>query len=244
MEASIASDKPVLRTRVWQLPVVLCHWVMAVSVVVLAVTGYRIGNPAFSQTGDAAVMYDLGAIRYYHLVAGYTLTAAFLLRFYWGLVGNRYARWTTMLPLHRAQWRHMADELMALLWPRRRFHVYTGHAPLANVGYVAAWLGVALTAFTGLVMHAQAHYTAAWRWMGSVGLWFFGNNLNAVRYVHHVMLWFFVLFLLVHLYLVVYSLLVSHSTEIDTMISGNKFMLESEMGEGELHETDRGAGVG
>ncbi|MHB2018268.1 MAG: cytochrome b/b6 domain-containing protein, partial [Candidatus Xenobia bacterium] len=144
-----------------------------------------------------------------HLLAGYVLMAALLLRLYWGFAGNQFARWSRMIPLHKRNWTTMLGELKSLLFPWRAFKVHTGHAPLANISYLAVYLGIALAALTGMILNAQAHYTPAWRAFADWGLWLFAGNLNAVRLVHHAMLWFFAIFFLVHLYLAVYTLSVT-----------------------------------
>jgi Ni,Fe-hydrogenase I cytochrome b subunit len=43
------------------------------------------------------------------------------------------------------------------------------------------------------------------------------------------MLWFFAVMVLLHLYFVIYTVIVSRTTEIDTMFSGMKFVFESEL---------------
>ncbi len=223
--------KGMLLLRVWEAPVRLAHWVIVGSVVVLAITGYYIGNPSFSAPGDAAGLFEFGTIRFLHFAAGYLLLAAFLLRLYWGFVGNRYARWRHMLPLTGRQWKGMVSELRDLLLPRGKFRVYTGHSPLANLIYVIVYLAVAFSLLTGFTMYAAAHYTPFWRWLTAFGLRFFGENLNQVHFLHHGLLWFFAVFLLVHLYLVVYTVVLSRTTEVDTMISGYKFVLAEELSE-------------
>ncbi len=227
-------DELILR-KVWEAPVRLSHWVMAFSIVVLWITGYLIGNPRFSAPGDAATLFEFGTIRFLHFAAGYLLLAAFLLRLYWGFVGNRYARWWHMLPLRGWQWRAMAEEIRDLLYPRGRFRVYTGHSPLANVIYVFVYLAVAFALLTGFTMYAAAQYTPFWRAIAAWGLGLFGGNLNQVHFLHHWLLWLFGVFIVVHLYLVVYTVILSRTTEVDTMISGYKFVLKSELSE--LEET-------
>lgn len=228
-------EEMVLR-KVWEAPVRVSHWVMTFSIVVLWVTGYFIGNPQFSAPGDAAVLFEFGTIRFLHFAAAYLLLAAFLLRLYWGFVGNRYARWTFMLPLRGWQWKGILEELKDLFLPRGPLRVYTGHAPLANVIYVVVYLMVGFALLTGFTMYAAAQYTPFWRAVASWGLRLFGNNLNQVHFLHHWLLWFFAVFVLVHLYLVVYTVIFSRTTEVDTMISGYKFVLKSELAEFEETE--------
>src|SRR6476469_9576792 len=80
---------PFRRIYVWELPVRITHWLNAVAITVLAVTGYLIGNPiAFWQTANVepSDAYWFGWIRFAHFVSGYLLFFSFLFRFYWGFV--------------------------------------------------------------------------------------------------------------------------------------------------------------
>ena len=61
MATEMTSHKPVY---VWEAPVRLWHWVMALAMVVLAVTGYFIGSPLPSTPGEASDYYLLGYIRF------------------------------------------------------------------------------------------------------------------------------------------------------------------------------------
>lgn len=222
-------NRQVLYAQVWEFPVRISHWLIAGSVIVLGVTGFLIGHPPFSEPTEASQVYSTGTIRYIHFLAAYLLLSAFLLRLYWGIVGNRFARWTGMFPATISRWKGIGREFQDLLWPRGRFRVYTGHSPLANVIYLFTYAGIVFALVSGFTLYAQAQYTPLWRWASGWGLWLFGNNLNNVHYLHHIALWIFACYLVIHLYLVVYTLMVSRTTEIDTMISGGKFVLKEEL---------------
>ncbi|MBI4444265.1 MAG: Ni/Fe-hydrogenase, b-type cytochrome subunit [Acidobacteria bacterium] len=215
--------------RIWELPVRLTHWIMTICVAVTGVTGYLIGTPLFSQPGEASSLYSFGTLRFVHFLAGYVLLSAFLLRVYWGFIGNKYARWSSMLPLHRKSWQAIGEEFLYLLRPRGPMPVYRGHAPLAGVSYFVLYLGLAFALLSGFTLYAQAGYSPVWRTFGALALALFGNHLNTVRLLHHLTLWFFTLFLIIHLYLVIYTDLFSRTNEVDAMISGRKFAVRDEL---------------
>jgi Ni/Fe-hydrogenase 1 B-type cytochrome subunit len=229
MEPVNESSKRVIFAKVWQLPIRIAHWLIFLSVVTLGITGYLIGNPSFSAPTEASKIYSFGNVRYIHFLAAYVLVSAFLIRLYWGFVGNRFSRWLTMLPLTTGRWKGIFAETADLVLPKGRLRVYTGHSPMANLGYIAVYAGILFSIVSGFTLHAAAHYSPAWRKVAAWGLALFGNNLNTVHLLHHVMMWFFALFLLVHLYLVIYTVVVSRTTEIDTMFSGKKFVFEGEL---------------
>ncbi len=222
-------EKKILFTEVWQLPVRISHWVMALSVFVLGVTGYLIGNPLFSEPTEASSTFAFGTVRFIHFLAAYVFTAAFILRFYWGFTGLPFSRWRNMLPLTRQRWWGIWREIVDLIWPRGPYRVFRGHTPLANLSYLAVYAAVLFSVVSGFTLYAQSQYTPFWRWVARWGLFLFGDNLNQVHFLHHLMLWFFAAFLIAHLYLVVYTVVVSRTTEVDTMISGKKFVLEEDI---------------
>ena len=75
--ASLTSRK----VYVWQIPVRLYHWLNALAVVVLAITGYLIGNPpAFQSASEASYGYWFGTVRFIHFAAAFV----FFFNFYYG----------------------------------------------------------------------------------------------------------------------------------------------------------------
>nr|WP_245391524.1 cytochrome b/b6 domain-containing protein [Thioflexithrix psekupsensis] len=77
---------------VYEAPLRLWHWVNALAIVVLAVTGYLIAHPLPSVPGEASEQFLMGYIRFAHFAAGYIFAIGFLGRIYWAIVGNSHAR--------------------------------------------------------------------------------------------------------------------------------------------------------
>src|SRR6056297_2874046 len=77
---------------IYEAPVRIWHWVHAISIVVLSVTGYLIANPLPSVPGEASESFLMGNIRMIHFIASYVFTIGLLVRIYWGFVGNKYSR--------------------------------------------------------------------------------------------------------------------------------------------------------
>ena len=57
---------------VWQLPVRFYHWVNALCILALAVTGYIIGSPpALQSSAEASFGYWFGTVRFIHFFAAF-----------------------------------------------------------------------------------------------------------------------------------------------------------------------------
>jgi Ni/Fe-hydrogenase 1 B-type cytochrome subunit len=59
---------------VWELPVRVTHWLIVVSIAVLAVTGYYIGDPFIAVSGPARDHFVMGTMRVIHLYAAIVFT--------------------------------------------------------------------------------------------------------------------------------------------------------------------------
>ena len=63
------NNKVLKRVYVWQLPVRIYHWLNALCIVILSITGYLIGNPpAIQSSAEASFGYWFGEIRFIHFV--------------------------------------------------------------------------------------------------------------------------------------------------------------------------------
>lgn len=101
---------------IYEAPVRLWHWITALSIVVLAVTGYFIGRPLPSIQGEATFMFWMGWIRLIHFTTAYIFTVALLFRIYWACVGNEYAREMFLVPFWRRAWRKgVISEILVML---------------------------------------------------------------------------------------------------------------------------------
>jgi Ni/Fe-hydrogenase 1 B-type cytochrome subunit len=216
------------RVYVWEFPVRLYHWVNALCVAVLVVTGFLIGRPLLPQPGgEASFSYLFGWIRFVHFVAAFVFFFNFLARIYWGFVGNQYARWDNFIPLNRRLLvRHINEAIdvvrIELMQGKTRPVESAGHNALAGWTYFASFLAFLFQAATGFAMYAaMSHAWLPWLFAWVVPL--MGGDF-AVRQWHHMMMWFFVLFTMVHVYLVFYHDYVEGRGVISSMAGGWKFV--------------------
>ncbi|MCG8375686.1 MAG: cytochrome b/b6 domain-containing protein, partial [Chlorobiales bacterium] len=79
---------------VWRLPVRMYHWVNAICIAVLLLSGFYIASPYLNPPiGEAVWFKQMSIFRFVHFTAAFIFIANYLFRMYWALFGHdRYAR--------------------------------------------------------------------------------------------------------------------------------------------------------
>jgi len=220
------------RVYVWEWPVRLYHWVNFLCVSVLVVTGFIIGRPvSFTWADEASFGYWFGWARFWHFAAASVFFFNFLARIYWGFVGNQFARWHNFIPLtpamFRRQWKEVRDTLRVdVLQARVKPMDSIGHNALAGWTYFLSFLAFLFQSVTGFGMYSAMSHA----WVPSLFAWvvpLMGGDFG-VRQWHHAMMWFFVIFTMVHVYLVFYHDYVEGRGVISSMAGGWKFIERQE----------------
>lgn len=214
------------RIYVWELPVRIYHWVNALCVLSLIVTGYLIGNPlAISYSNEAYQQYWFGTVRFVHFVSAFVFFFNFLVRIYWGFVGNRYARWTNFIPHYAGQIREAWEVLKVdILQTEPRGRISIGHNALAGMIYFLSFLIFLFQSFTGFALYSSmstSFLPGLFAWVVPL----MGGDM-AVRWWHHTAMWFFVVFAIIHVYLVFYHDYVEGRGTTSSMVGGWKFERE------------------
>lgn len=211
------------------------HWINALAIVALCVTGYLIGNPpGIMSQEEASFRYLFGTIRFIHFVAAYIFFFNFIFRIYWGFVGNKYANWRNFIPTTKKYWREIWNVLrIDILLRKNKEHLSVGHNALAGFTYFIMFLAFLLQAVTGFGLYASM---SDW-WFPGMFVWvsdLFGGDF-ALRNWHHAAMWFFIIFAMIHIYLVLYHDYVEGRGEVSSMFGGWKF-IEEEVFEQEAAE--------
>ncbi len=212
------------RVYVWQLPVRLYHWINALCVAALAVTGYLIGRPlAVQSAAEASYSYWFGQIRFIHFVAAFIFFFNFLFRIYWGFAGNKFAQWRNFIIHRKSQVQEAVDVLkIDILQTQSKPLESVGHNSLAGFTYFITFLVFLFQCITGFGMYAAMSDS----WLPHMFAWIvplMGGDF-AVRQWHHVMMWFFIIFSIIHVYLVFYHDYVEGRGIISSMAGGWKFI--------------------
>lgn len=208
---------------VYEAPVRIWHWVNAFSILVLCVTGYFIGSPLPSVgQHEAYDQFIFGYIRFAHFAAGMVLTVAFFGRLYWAFVGNHHARQLFWLPiLNRHWWSEVFFEIRWYLFLERAPKKYVGHNPLAQLAmFFFITLGTLFMIVTGMALYAEGAgkdslFYAVFGWVQDLV-----QNTQRLHTLHHLGMWWIVIFVIVHIYVAVREDIMSRQSIVSTMISG------------------------
>ncbi len=231
------------RVMVWELPVRFFHWVNVLSITVLTVTGFIIANPpALHSSAEATNLHLFGIVRFIHFGAAYIFFFNMILRIYWSFVGNQFASWRTFWPFSKKMWNNFWHVLKIDILLLNEDHpdvknISIGHNSVAAFSYLALFLIALTSIFTGFALYAD---TSGW-WLPKLFSWvtpMFGGDFM-VRTIHHISMWGFILFTLVHVYLVFYHDWLEGRGEVSSMFSGYKFVRDDRIKKPTKKETKK-----
>jgi len=221
-------DRNFKRVMVWELPVRFFHWINVLTIIVLTLTGFLIANPpALQSSAEATNLHSFGIVRFIHFGAAYIFFFNMILRIYWSFVGNKFSSWRAFWPFSRKMWNNfwhvMKIDIMLLNedHPDVR-NISIGHNSIASFSYVVLFLMALIQVFTGFALYAD---TSGW-WLPKLFDWvspFLGGDFM-VRTIHHITMWIFIFFSLVHIYLVFYHDWLEGRGEVSSMFGGYKFV--------------------
>ena len=207
---------------VYEAPVRLWHWVNALSIVILCITGYFIGSPLPTLSGEASSHFLMGTIRFVHFSAGYVLAIGFLGRIIWAFFGNKYARelftfrfWSPTF------WRGLFAEVQWYAFIKPRPLKFVGHNPLAQ--FFMFWVmvvGLAFMIVSGFALYSEGAGPGSWqdRMFGWV-IPLVGGSMQ-LHTLHHLGMWMIILFVIIHVYSVIREDIMSRQTMISAMTNG------------------------
>ncbi|MFG1411652.1 Ni/Fe-hydrogenase, b-type cytochrome subunit [Xanthobacter sp. VTT E-85241] len=218
----ISGARKLTTVYVYEAPVRLWHWVNALSILVLCVTGYLIGSPLPTLSGEASAHYMMGTIRFLHFSAGYIFAIGFIGRALWALVGNQYARELFTFPFWKASfWRGLFIEVKWYAFLKPRPLKFVGHNPLAQV--FMFWVMVVGGLFmigTGFALYSEGEGLGSWqdRLFGWI-IPALGGSMN-VHTFHHLGMWVFIVFVIIHVYSVIREDIMSRQSMVSAITNG------------------------
>lgn len=122
------------------------HWINVLCVFSLIAVGLVILNSSsLGLSNDGKIL-----IKEVHTLIGYVFVLNLFWRFIWAFLGNRYARWHSILPGGKGYKKAVHSYVVAFIFGRPQ--QYIGHNPLGRLSVFVLFILLAIQAITGLVL--------------------------------------------------------------------------------------------
>ncbi len=182
---------------VWEFPVRLSHWLNIISITILIITGYYISDPFLHSVSETPL--TMAIIRYIHFITAYILLASFIVRLYWLIYGNRFARIREFFPFSKEKRKEIVEFAKFYTFMRDEVHHPIGHNALAATAYISVYCTIFLAILTGFALYSESHSGFLWYLLGG---WFFSiMSDGTIRLIHHSTMWILMAFVIVHVYI-------------------------------------------
>jgi Ni/Fe-hydrogenase 1 B-type cytochrome subunit len=206
---------------VWDLVVRVTHWVIALTMVLLVVTGIYLGKPFLSSSGPAGAHFATGWAKVIHFYAAIAFSLAVAARIVWMFLGPRRSGWRQFIPISRRRLRDLlaTAKFYALLRPTPPRTI--GHNPLAGLSYIAVYGMCCLMIATGFALYSVSSHSYMKMWDFLLPVF---HGAQGARWLHHVTMWLLIIFFIAHMF---FSSMTSRSEKngtIDSIFSGYKFL--------------------
>ncbi|MBP5778522.1 MAG: Ni/Fe-hydrogenase, b-type cytochrome subunit [Campylobacter sp.] len=206
----------------------LTHWIRAICIVVLVVTGFYISYVFIAPSVSSEPNLFLQAKwRFVHLVTGFVLIAATIFKSYLFLFDIQ----------SRKELVSIRDFLSPKVWIAQiKYYLFLGehphlrgvYNPLQFIAYIGFYLVLFLICLTGLILYVHIYHDG-------LGGFFYGilrpieamfGGLSEVSIIHHICMNIMIVFVPVHVYMVIFNSIKGREGAADAIISGYKFSKE------------------
>lgn len=206
---------------VWEWPIRITHWINALCILFLSVTGLYIGTPFLTPPEHAP--YVMGWMRFAHFVLAYLFLSSCLVRVYWLFAGNHHASWRAFLPwLSPEGRRNFVKMLRYYTFTGKRISYEVGHNPVAALAYAGIFALFAFQIVSGFALYSQYQPGSFW-WSLFAPLFKVVDN-QTLRLGHHLVMWCLGGFFINHLYSATLMDIKERNGTVSGIVSGYKYI--------------------
>lgn len=209
------------RKYCWSILLRLFHWMFALSIVVLVTTGFYINRPWTNTMVEGIVGFPMANMRYMHFIAGYVFASSVIIRIFLYIFGNAQERIGDCMPVTKRNLISLRKTLVTYSYIKNDHDDRLGHNPLAGMTYLFTFIMALVMILSGFFMLYPENMT----WQGW-GLMVFGSQQDA-RFLHHLCMWWFIIFMTIHLYLVIWNDCKECEGIISSIFTGAKYKHKS-----------------
>ena len=205
----------------WSVPIRINHWGMVISIFTLIVTGFYIAGPFTVYEGETVKKFFMGDVRFVHILFGVFLSFIFIWRVYLAFFSKFHADWKDFFAF--TDWPNTVKQLKfyALVSKEPAEHKYL-YGPMQSLAYGGLMVMILFIVLTGVILMGAGYHA------GLTGLIYkivkpFENlvgGLAMVRWIHHILTWCFILFIVVHIYMAFWYDVIFRQGTVSSMISG------------------------
>ena len=205
----------------WSVPIRINHWGMVISIFILIVTGFYIAGPFTVYEGETVKKFFMGDVRFVHILFGVFLSFIFIWRVYLAFFSKFHADWKDFFAF--TDWPNTVKQLKfyALVSKEPAEHKYL-YGPMQSLAYGGLMVMMLFIVLTGVILMGAGYHA------GLTGLIYkivkpFENlvgGLAMVRWIHHILTWCFILFIVVHIYMAFWYDVMFRQGTVSSMISG------------------------
>lgn len=209
----------------WSAAIRINHWAMAIAIFVLIATGFYIATPFTISQGETFDKFFMGEVRFWHNLFGVFLAFIFIWRVYLAFFSRFHADWKDFFGFLNVKNTIHQVKFYALM--EKKGPAYKGlYGPMQSLAYLGLMAMLFLIVVTGLILMGAGYhgmgFTAASAWILKPAENLMGG-LATVRFIHHILTWCFILFVIVHVYMAFWYDAVLQKGTISSMISGRVF---------------------
>lgn len=205
----------------WSVPIRINHWGMVISIFILIATGFYIAGPFTVYEGETVKKFFMGDVRFVHILFGVFLSFIFIWRVYLAFFSKFHADWKDFFAF--TDWPNTVKQLKfyALVSKEPAEHKYL-YGPMQSLAYGGLMVMMLFIVLTGVILMGAGYHA------GLTGLIYkivkpFENlvgGLAMVRWIHHILTWCFILFIVVHIYMAFWYDVMFRQGTVSSMISG------------------------
>ncbi len=216
------------RKYVWSWPIRIFHWVNAAAIISLFFTGLYISQPQLAPAGEAYNNFVMANVRMIHFASAFIFVINFFWRMYWFWMGSKYARSGFPFFWKKSWWQDLFRQVMDYI-KLEKGHIHMGHNALGGLAYTFGVIGLGwLQILTGMAMYSESNPKGI---IASLTGWVIplsGGSFQ-VHMWHHLFAWGFIVFSIIHIYIVIYDGQVYKNGLVTSMVSGVKFYQEGDI---------------
>jgi Ni/Fe-hydrogenase 1 B-type cytochrome subunit len=208
----------------WSVAIRINHWAMALVIFALIGTGFLIAYPVTVTTGATWQKFSVGEIRFWHIFFGMLLGFLFLWRVYLAFFSTFKADWKDFMAFTNIP--NSIQQIKFYLLIEKKGPPHTGlYGPMQSMAYLGLLAMVFFILITGLILMGAGYHAGLTGWIYTIlrPIENLLGGLATVRYIHHVLTWGFVLFIVVHVYMAFWYDAVLKEGTLSSMVSGYMF---------------------